>query len=46
MMRMYFELDKADILEEKNEEKNEEDPFWIFEDDEIDEIEIQFNPYK
>lgn len=46
MMRMFYELDKRLPMEESIEEKNPmEDPLWIFEDDEIDEIEISLNPY-
>jgi hypothetical protein len=44
MMRMFYELDKRSPIEEAEEKKNENDPLWIF-DDEDEEIEISFNPY-
>jgi hypothetical protein len=45
MMRMFYELDKISPIEEAEEKTNEDDPLWIFKDDEIDEIEINFSPY-
>jgi len=45
MMRMFYELDKRSPIEEAEEENNEDDPLWIFKDDEVDEIQIDFSPY-
>lgn len=45
MMRMFYEIDKKSPIEELEEKENEDDPLEIFIDDEIDEEEIELNPY-
>lgn len=46
MMRMYFELDKREwLIDEEQEKDPTEDPLWIFKEDEIDEINIDFSVY-
>jgi phage terminase large subunit len=46
MMRMFYEIDKRPTIEEEEENKNNnDDPLWIFEEDEIDEFELDLEPY-
>jgi hypothetical protein len=43
MATIYQILTKVVPIEVKK--VNEDDPLWIFKDDEIDEVEINFSPY-
>lgn len=46
MMRMYFELDKRESMDVEEKEKDPlEDPLWIFKEDEVDEIDLDFWVY-
>lgn len=44
MMRMYYEIKHSPELEDIKEEKNEDDPFWLFKDDEEITLDI-LSPY-
>lgn len=45
MMRMFYEIDKRSPIEEEEEKKNKDDPLDLFIDDEINNDNIDFNPY-
>lgn len=46
MMRMFFELDKKEWMDTEEEKIDPlEDPLWIFKEDEVEEVEIDFSPY-
>jgi phage terminase large subunit len=45
MMRMYYELDKRSPVEKEEEKEDENDPLWIFKNEEINEFDIDFSVY-